>query len=321
MLLISITGNYCFFNLLTVALCVLLPDDDFLLRLAPAAVAAFVRARLMSPAEPELGRSSFLAPRRRSGERTEEETPNIKHQTPSIDSPRGRSGERTQQETSPSDGGKRVSSVTVAPVRERLGLWATIRAVGVGALAVVIALVSGIETTARLSRAQALPAPLLGLLRLVSPLRTINSYGLFSIMTTTRPEIVVEGSNDRSTWLPYEFKWKPGDPKRGPAFVAPHQPRLDWQMWFAALGDVRREPWFLNFCKRLLEGSPSVLAMMARNPFPEGPPRYVRAVVYDYHFTDAGTRRKTGAWWRREYRGPYCPTLTLVDGQLGVAGE
>ena len=182
---------------------------------------------------------------------------------------------------------------------------------GVGALAVVIALVSGIETTARLSRAQALPAPLLGLLRLVSPLRTINSYGLFSIMTTTRPEIVVEGSNDRSTWLPYEFKWKPGDPKRGPAFVAPHQPRLDWQMWFAALGDYRANRWFLSFMVRLLQGSPEVLGLLEKNPFPAGPPRYLRAVLYQYHFTDFALRRADGDWWRRERNGLYCPEIAL----------
>jgi len=162
--------------------------------------------------------------------------------------------------------------------------------------------------------------PVPAIYRIVAPLRAVDSYGLFAVMTTRRPEIIVEGSADGVAWRPYEFRYKPGGVTRRPAFVTPHMPRLDWQMWFAALGDVRREPWFLSFCKRLLEGSPPVLDLLARNPFPEGPPHFVRATVYDYHFTDAATRRRTGAWWRREYRGPYCPVLTLVDGQLGVAG-
>ena len=90
----------------------------------------------------------------------------------------------------------------------------------------------------------------------------LNSYGLFAVMTTDRREIIVEGSNDGMNWLPYEFKYKPGDVNRRPAFVAPHQPRLDWQMWFAALGDYRQNPWFVNFCERLLQGSPEVLALL-----------------------------------------------------------
>ena len=124
-------------------------------------------------------------------------------------------------------------------------------------------------------------------------------------MTTSRPEIVVEGSLDGNTWLPYEFKYKAGDVKRRPAFVAPHQPRLDWQMWFAALGDVRQNQWFIHFCHRLLTGAPEVLALLQSNPFPNAPPKYVRATLYDYHFTDFATRRATGAWWKRELKGQY----------------
>src|SRR5439155_23558230 len=181
----------------------------------------------------------------------------------------------------------------------------------VGALAAILLLVSGAETVARLFGRQSLPRPLLDLLELVSPLRTINSYGLFAAMTTTRPEIIVEGSNDRRTWLPYEFKWKPGDLQRRPAFVAPHQPRLDWQMWFAALGDYRGNPWFMNFLVRLLQGAPEVLGLLEQNPFPDQPPRRVRAVLYEYHFTDFAARRARGEWWRRERKGLYCPEVSL----------
>jgi hypothetical protein len=95
--------------------------------------------------------------------------------------------------------------------------------------------------------------------------------------------------------------------------VEPHQPRLDWQMWFAALGNYRQNPWFGNFCVRLLQGSPEVLALLRTNPFPDSPPRYVRATVFDYHFTDLKTRRQTGAWWRREAVGIYLPPVSLRE--------
>jgi hypothetical protein len=155
----------------------------------------------------------------------------------------------------------------------------------------------------------AIPGPLIAVYRLLAPLRSANGYGLFAVMTTERPEIVVEGSEDGTTWRPYEFRWKPGDPLRRPRFVAPHQPRLDWQIWFAALGDYRSNPWLTNLMARLLEGAPEVESLLAANPFPGLPPRFVRAVLYEYRFTDAQERRRTGAWWRRELRGLYAPVL------------
>ena len=111
----------------------------------------------------------------------------------------------------------------------------------------------------------------------LSPLRIVNSYGLFAIMTTRRPEIIVEGSADGVRWLPYGFRYKPGDPARKPAFVAPHQPRLDWQMWFAALDRCEANPWFLRFLLRLQEGSPAVTRLLADNPFSGAPPAWIRA--------------------------------------------
>jgi len=145
----------------------------------------------------------------------------------------------------------------------------------------------------------------------IAPFRSLNSYGLFAVMTPSRPEIIVEGSNDGVAWLPYEFKYKPGDLNRAPAFVAPHQPRLDWQMWFAALGRWRDNPWFGNFCLQLLQGSPEVLALLDQNPFPEQPPRYIRATLYDYRFTNDAERRQTGNWWRRENPREYLPVVSL----------
>ena len=147
----------------------------------------------------------------------------------------------------------------------------------------------------------------------VSPLRSLNNYGLFAVMTRPRYEIIVDGSNDGQTWKPYEFKYKPGRVGRRPGFVAPFQPRLDWQMWFAALGTWRDNPWFISFCVRLLQGSPQVLSLLDGNPFPEKPPEYVRARLYEYHFTTPVERRKTGDWWRRELKGEYLPAISLKD--------
>jgi hypothetical protein len=132
-------------------------------------------------------------------------------------------------------------------------------------------------------------------------------------MTTQRPEIILEGSNDGQNWLPYEFKYKPGDLQRAPPVVAPHQPRLDWQMWFAALGSYASNPWFLRFIERVLTGSPEVLRLIAKNPFPDKPPRYIRAVLYDYHFTTPEEKSQDGSWWRRQPLDLYLPPATLEE--------
>jgi hypothetical protein len=154
----------------------------------------------------------------------------------------------------------------------------------------------------------ALVAPLAGI---VEPFRSVNTYGLFAVMTTARPEIVVEGSDDGTVWKAYDFKDKPTDVHQPPPWVAPYQPRLDWQMWFAAFGHYDNEIWFGNFCVRLLQGSPDVLRLLRRDPFEGRPPRYVRAVLYRYHFADSATRHTEGVWWTRERVGEYSPVLSL----------
>jgi predicted DCC family thiol-disulfide oxidoreductase YuxK len=232
MFLISVTGNYCFFNLLTILLCVPLLDDR-----------VFGRAGL--PA---------ATPRR----------------------------------------------------------WANWVGAPVAAMILLIT-IPALFQTCRLRmnwpgwivRAHVFAA------QLFWPLHSVNTYGLFAVMTTSRPEIILEGSADGATWRPYEFKYKPGALTRRPSFVWPHQPRLDWQMWFAALGHYQHNPWFINFCARLLEGKPAVTRLVAVNPFPDAPPKLIRALRYEYRFTDPATRRATGQWWTRELTGPYCPTLSL----------
>jgi hypothetical protein len=152
-------------------------------------------------------------------------------------------------------------------------------------------------------------------LRPLAPYHVANAYGLFEVMTTHRPEILIEGSDDGVTWKPYRFRYKPDeDLTRPPRFCEPHMPRLDWQLWFAAMGGVNDSPWTINLFRRLLEGSPEVLALLRDNPFPEKPPRYVRALVYEYHFTTREERARTGAWWKRDpMPETFCPPITLDD--------
>ncbi len=145
----------------------------------------------------------------------------------------------------------------------------------------------------------------------VGPLRSFNTYGLFAVMTRPRPELIFEGSDDGHDWRAYEFPDKPGDLTRRPTWVAPHQPRLDWQLWFAALSPPDADPWVLALTEHLLRGTPEVLALLAKNPFPQKPPRYVRITRYEYHFTDAAARARTGQWWRRTPIEVYLPPASL----------
>ncbi len=164
----------------------------------------------------------------------------------------------------------------------------------------------------RLSAFFVAPPRILALLdTAVAPLRLVNGYGLFAVMTTHRQEIVIEGSDDDVTWKEYAFRDKPGDVKRAPRFIAPFQPRLDWQMWFAALGDAEQTPWFGDLMIRLLQGSRPVLALLKENPFPDAPPKYVRAIAYVYRFTTLDERRKDGAWWKRQMKVEYYPPTSL----------
>jgi lipase maturation factor 1 len=210
-LLIAITGNYAFFNILTIVLCFTLFDDQHLRRFIPARI------------------------REKAGERVSMMRP-----------------------------------------------WRPVVAV-----VSVVLIFFGITG----ERPQSL-----------RPFQVVNRYGLFAIMTTARPEIIIEGSDDGAEWKAYEFKFKPG-----PGWVAPYQPRLDWQMWFAALGSYQENPWFEALMVRLLEGSSDVVGLFRTNPFPDKPPRFVRALVYDYHFSGRGS----GEWWTRELLGNYFPMASL----------
>jgi hypothetical protein len=149
-----------------------------------------------------------------------------------------------------------------------------------------------------------------------NPIHLVNTYGAFGSITRTRGEIVIEGTSEveltaQTVWREYDFKGKPGDPMRRAMQIAPYHLRLDWLMWFAAMSTPAEHPWFAALLDRLLEGDPGILALLATNPFPGRPPAYVRAVYYEYRFTTPDERRKTGAWWHRDFVGLYYPPVTL----------
>lgn len=178
-------------------------------------------------------------------------------------------------------------------------------------LAAAVVVVSGSIQAQRAFLVEAVPAPVRKAGEWLAPFRSLNTYGLFVNMTTERPEITIEGTLDGRDWREIPFRWKPGDPSRRPAFVAPHQPRLDWQMWFAALGSCRRNPWVIALMQRIMEGSPEVLALLGPDPFRGRPPTALRAVLWDYRFTTPEERRATGDWWIRARKGLYCPVVSL----------
>jgi hypothetical protein len=212
---------------------------------------------------------------------------------------------------------QRLLPVTAQPVREwRWTLWLFTP------IAFVIVLTTSTQLEASLhQRDDWKPGwhpTVTTLLEAAHPWRSTNGYGLFRVMTTTRPEVAIEGSNDGVNWQEYGFRYKAGDLRQRPRLAAPHQPRLDWQMWFAALGDVRQNPWFVNTLARLLEGSPDVLALFEMNPFPAQPPRQIRAVLYQYRFTDFD--EPTAAWWQRKMLGIYCPPLSITRERSADGG-
>jgi hypothetical protein len=162
-----------------------------------------------------------------------------------------------------------------------------------------------------------LPLPAAPVRRL-EPFRIANRYGLFAVMTHGRYEIEFQGSRDGKTWLAYPFRYKPQDVAQPPGIYAPYQPRFDWNLWFASLGSWRENHFVVYTEERLLRGDPDVLTLFRANPFAGGPPPVqVRAVLWQYWFTDLKTKRAEGAWWRRELLGAYAPGLARQpDGKI-----
>jgi len=243
--LILLTGNYNFFNLLTMLLCIFLFDDAALGRVIPQ----WLKARALSRA-PLVSRTATAI--------------------------------------------AAALALIVVPVGVNR-IW---------------------QTTTRTN------LPVLGAVtRALAPLSIVNPYGLFAVMTITRPEIVIEGSTDGQVWREYVFHYKPGPLTRSAMWNIPHQPRLDWQMWFAALGDIRENPWIVGLMQRLLEGSPAVLALLEVNPFATAPPKYVRALLYAYRFSDPRKRAVTHEWWVRRVEGLYFPQVSLDEFERAATRE
>ena len=139
-------------------------------------------------------------------------------------------------------------------------------------------------------------------------------------MTWARYEIEFQGSNDGTNWIAYPFRYKPQDLNKAPGIYAPYQPRFEWNLWFASLGTWRENPFVVRTEVELLLNSRDVLALFRSNPFPTAPPKQVRAVIWQYWFTDRATKRAIGNWWRREYRGLYAPTLERSpEGKIMVS--
>jgi hypothetical protein len=295
---VILTANYTFLNYLVLSLGFLLLDDRFLRRVVPLKY----RPREIAPepvAEVEEGKpplSIFAAGE--ASVSTADIEPRDTRTTSEGRRERWREGGREEW-------------------RERIGFykWAAWMVFSVVMLTWIF-----YATTAEMIglplREMPLPvAPIAAL----DPFRIANQYGLFAVMTRGRFEIEFQGSDDGENWTAYPFRNKPQAINEAPRIYAPYQPRFDWNLWFASLGGWRQNELVPLTEERLLVSSPDVLGLFKGNPFPQIPPRYVRAVLWQYWFTSLDDKRRTGNWWRREYLGLYAPELTMAaNGQYAV---
>ena len=268
--LIFLTGNYTFFNLLTLSLCIFLFDDSIL--------------------------KNFF----------------------------------------------KSETVFSVPNNTELTNWSQIKEKIIIGFVLMILLLSSVHTMSRYFPDVRVPSVIRNTLSSIRPFGIINTYGLFSVMTTTRPELIIEKSENGTDWEEIQFKWKAGKEDARPGFVQPHQPRLDWQLWFAALffeqvdeiywqmNSTKPETfqdhaafmnrlrvpsgyhWFYRFLRKLLEGSPSVLKLLEDET---GTPKYLRVWLYNYHFTSSEKKKATGHWWARDQKRILIPAFTLNDIQ------
>ena len=284
---VILTANYAFLNYLVLSLGFLLLDDKFLLRFVPA------RFR---PREPE---------------RIAEPVPESQDEQPLSILGVGEASVTTADIEESDQGSKRHSFL------DRLGF--SVWVVRLAAAALMLTWIAYNTTAAMIGiPLRDIPLPVKPLIAL-EPLRIANQYGLFAVMTRGRYEIEFQGSNDGTNWTAYPFRNKPQALNEAPGVYAPYQPRFDWNLWFASLGGWRDNEIVPLTEERLLLGDGAVLTLFRDNPYPQIPPRYVRAVIWQYWFTTMDEKRQTGNWWRREYLGLYAPELTLAaNGQFAV---
>ena len=259
---IGVTGNYGFFSLLTVALCLTLVDDCAWVQVLPSRLAA--QTRTAAPDQPPT-RDESLAP------------------GPGLLG-RGR--------------------------RRGLAAVGAVALLALGGLTFAREIATTVDRSGRPSFDLSWSDPVVGW---VQPFRSVNGYGLFRVMTVERPEIVIQGSADGLRWTEWDLRWKPGNLHRRPGLAAPHQPRLDWQLWFAALDPRGASYWLSPLMTRLLEGAPAVTALVGDAAFADRPPRYLRLAYYDYRFTTRAERAETGNWWHRELIDYLTEPVSLAD--------
>ena len=279
---VILTANYTFLNYLVLSLGILLLDDKFLRGLVPARFRP--REAAVPAAEPaEEPALSILG----SGE------------SAPVEAAPSRLRSRSQ------DGAARLGS--------------HLRAFGL-AVSVVMLTWIAYDTTVEMIGLplHGIPLPTAPIVAL-DPFRIANQYGLFAVMTRGRYEIEFQGSNDGTNWVAYPFRYKPQSLNEAPGIYAPYQPRFEWNLWFASLSEWRQNEFVPLTEERLLANDGDVLALFRGNPFGHAPPRFARAVLWQYWFTTLNEKRRTGNWWRREELGLYAPELTLnADGKPEV---
>jgi hypothetical protein len=284
---VILTANYAFLNYLVLSLGFLLLDDKFLLR--------FIPARLR-PRQPE--RIEVSTP-----ERSDEQSLSILGV-----------GEASMATAD-------IAASDSAPKRHTLleHIQSSLRAAGLVVATLVLTWIA-YDTIVEMIGIPVSDVPLpVKPLVVLEPFRIANQYGLFAVMTRGRYEIEFQGSDDGTNWIAYPFRNKPQALNEAPGIYAPYQPRFDWNLWFASLGGWRENEIVPLTEERLLVGDGDVPALFRSNPFTQTPPRYVRAVIWQYWFTTGEEKRRTGDWWRREYLGLYAPELTMAaDGRFAV---
>jgi hypothetical protein len=289
---IILTANYAFLNYIVLALGFLLLDDRYLVKFFPRRWVVPVRLNLECPAAS-----------------VPEEA--IAELNPSVDA-----SATSNSTANPPPQGWTTSAPTM-PTQTRQ--FASAAYLWLSAFFLAWLLYANIFLVlTQVFRAFPFPSQPVAVLE---PFRVANRYGLFGRMTWKRYEIEFQGSDDGIHWTPYLFRNKPQNLAEAPRIYAPYQPRFDWNLWFASLGEWRDNPWVLRAEQLLLSDDRDVLSLFAANPFPHHPPKQIRAVLWQYWFTDRATKRATGMWWRREYLGLYAPSLERApDGKFLVTG-
>jgi len=300
-----LTANYAFLNYLVLGLGMFLLDDAFLIEMVPRRWREPVRERLQVGPSQKSWRGDWLALRRPAIQTPEAPEP-LSLLNPSAPGSEATASvmEATVTETEPQPPWRRALSTAALWVKAFFLAWVL--------YATLFLLVQQISPGFPL-----FSKPVTAL----EPFRVANSYGLFGRMTWARYEIEFQGSNDGLTWTAYPFRNKPQALNEAPGIYAPYQPRFEWNLWFASLGGWRENPFVVRTEQQLLVNNPDVLHFFRFNPFPHAPPTHVRSVLSQYWFTDRATKKSTGAWWRREPRGLYAPSLERTSaGKIIVSG-